>query len=169
MPANSKTLLVTGRPSGTIVLEEHLFFLFTQVIGHRDRVLDQRLQALGLSSSKWRIIGTLAPRSMLTMSELAEMTTIERTTLTRALDQLEAEGAVLRTNDIDDKRVVRVALTKRGLNLVDKANEIVEVVNEEITQDITSGEAEIVREIMKRIRKRTLVLVNDKSRKQKAT
>lgn len=167
MPANQDDLLVTGHPSGTIVLEDHLFFLFTQVIGHRDRILDVRLQPLGLSASKWRIIGTLAPRSMLAMRELAELTTIDRTTLTRALDQLEAAGAAIRVTDADDKRVVRVALTKRGMNLFADANAIVEKINEEITQDMTAEEADVTRGILKRIRARTLGIVSDLARERK--
>lgn len=169
MPENPDHLRATGHPSGTIVLEDHLFFLFTQVIGHRDRILDVQLQPLGLSASKWRIIGTLAPRSMLAMRELAELTTIDRTTLTRALDQLEAAGAAVRVSDADDKRVVRVALTKRGMNLFAEANAIVEGINAEITQDMSEEEADITRGILKRVRTRTLSILGDRTRRPKRT
>lgn len=151
-------LRVTGHPSGTIVLEDHLFFLFTQVIGRRDRILDIWLRPMGLSASKWRIIATLASRNMAMMRELADLTTIERTTLTRALDQLEAAGAILRVPDADDKRVVRVALSKRGMDLFEEANGIVEKINGDITQDLTLPNADHIRKMLKQIRQRALEL-----------
>lgn len=162
----STPLPVTGHPSGTIVLEDHLFFLFTQVIGHRDRILDVQLKPLGLSASKWRIIGTLAPRTMVTMRELAEFTTMERTSLTRALDQLEAAGATIRVGDADDRRVVRVALSKRGMDLFAKANPLVEKINAEITEDMTLAEANQARALLKRIRARTLRLTSGRGASQ---
>ncbi len=167
MAQNNDNLLTTGHPTGTIVLEDHLFFLFTQVIGHRDRILDVRLKPLGLSAAKWRIIGTLAPRSMLAMGELAEMTTIDRTTLTRALDQLEAAGAAIRVNDADDKRIVRVALTKRGMNLFAEANPLVEEINRALTQDMTPEEADLTRAVLKRVRTRTLELAANRNPRKK--
>lgn len=161
MPEKPDTLHVTGHPSGTIVLEDHLFFLFTQVIGRRDRILDIGLRPMGLSASKWRIIATLASRSMLSMRELAGLTTIERTTLTRALDQLEAAGAILRVADADDKRVVRVTLTKRGMNLFEDANRIVEKINSDITRDLTLPDADHIRTMLRQIRQRALELSAD--------
>ena len=160
MASQPERLRATGHPSQVIVLDDHLFFLFTQVVGHRDRVIGQRLQHLGITASKWRVLGTLKSCSMLMMSELAEMTTIDRTTLTRMLNQMEDDGWVLRTPDVDDKRAIMVTLTRRGQALFLKANQIVEQINDEITQDIGDDEAPKLRELMKRLHHRTLSLIS---------
>lgn len=159
MQKKSCELRVTGHPSQVIVLQDHLFFLFTQVVGHRDRKLAKELQPLKLSASKWRILGTLKSHNMLTMNELAEMTTIERTTLTRMLNQMEQEKIILRTSHADDKRATVVGLTRRGLELFIKANEIVEKVNEEIMLGLTDEETAFLRKIMQRLRQRTVSLL----------
>jgi len=160
MPRHPERLRVTGHPSQVIVLDDHLFFLFTQVVGHRDSVIGQRLQHLDISASKWRVLGTLQSRNMLMMSELAEMTAIDRTTLTRMLNQMQGNGLVLRTPDVDDKRAIMVTLTRRGQNLFLKANQIVEQINDEITQDISDAEIPKLRELMQRLHRRTLSLLS---------
>src|SRR5450631_1350073 len=63
------------------VLEQHLFFWFTQVLDRRDRQLAAALKADGLRAPEWRILATLHSRHRLSMSELADLTSIERTTL----------------------------------------------------------------------------------------
>jgi len=159
MPTHAARLRVTGHPSQVIVLDDHLFFLFTQVVDHRDRVLGQRLQHLGITASKWRVLGTLQARSMLMMGELAEMTAIDRTTLTRMLNQMEDAGLLLRTTDADDKRAIMVALTRRGQKLFLAANKIVEQVNDEITRDISDDEIPRLRELMQRLHHRVRSLI----------
>jgi len=159
MPRHSERLRVTGHPSQVIVLNDHLFYLFTQVVGHRDSVIGQRLQHLDLTASKWRVLGTLQSCNMLMMGELAEMTAIDRTTLTRMLNQMEHGGLVLRTPDVDDKRAIMVTLTRRGKKLFLKANQIVEQINDEITQDINDAEVPKLRTLMQRLHRRTLSLL----------
>jgi DNA-binding MarR family transcriptional regulator len=49
-----------------------------------------------------------------TMNELAEFTTIDRTTLTRTADQLIEAGLVSRGGLPGDRRIVRLELTEKG-------------------------------------------------------
>jgi MarR family transcriptional regulator, organic hydroperoxide resistance regulator len=48
------------------------------------------------------------------MNELADVTTIDRTTLTRALDRMAETGLVARRSDALDRRSVRLSLTAAG-------------------------------------------------------
>jgi DNA-binding MarR family transcriptional regulator len=49
-----------------------------------------------------------------TMGELAELTSVDRTTLTRTLDGMERELLVERRLSERDRRSVRLALTRKG-------------------------------------------------------
>lgn len=98
-------------------LDEHVFFWLTQVIGARDRQLNQALRDFGLRVPEWRALATIYARERCTMRELADLTTIDRTTLTRTVDRMENAGWVARRPDGSDMRVVRLALTAAGARL----------------------------------------------------
>jgi DNA-binding MarR family transcriptional regulator len=99
------------------VLEQHLFFWFTQVLDRRDRQLASALKADGLRAPEWRVLATLHSRHRLSMSELAELTSIERTTLSRVVERMVRTGWVMRLTDASDARVTRLALTASGERL----------------------------------------------------
>lgn len=157
-PDASGRSLVTGRPPGEIVLEDHLFFLCTQVIGHRDRLLDLRLRRLGLSASTWRIVGTLAAEGALPMRDLSERTTIERTTLSRAVGQLVRKGLVRRLTNSEDGRIVEVALTPAGRRRFEAANALVEPINAAIARQLTAADADGMRTALQTMKAELLKL-----------
>jgi len=98
-------------------LERHPFFWLTQVIGSRDRRLTQELRGFGLRVPEWRVLASLRARRRCSMSELADLTTIDRTTLTRTVDRMERSGWVARLIDASDLRVTRLAPTASGERL----------------------------------------------------
>jgi DNA-binding MarR family transcriptional regulator len=99
------------------VLEQHLFFWFTQVLDRRDRQLAAALKADGLRPPEWRILAALHSRHGLSMSEVANLTSIERTTLSRVVERMVRAVCVMRLTDASDARVTRLALTASGEQL----------------------------------------------------
>lgn len=98
-------------------LDQHLFFWLTQVIGARDRRLNQELKGFGLRVPEWRALAALYSRKHCTMSELADLASIDRTTLTRTIDRMEHAGWLERLSDGADMRITRLALTGAGERL----------------------------------------------------
>jgi DNA-binding MarR family transcriptional regulator len=98
-------------------LDGHLFFLLTQVIGARDRRLNVELKDFGLRVPEWRALAALYSRRHCTMSELADLASIDRTTLTRTVDRMQDAGWLARLSDGDDMRVTRLVLTAAGERL----------------------------------------------------
>src|SRR5687767_15925725 len=68
-------------PAADFELDRHVFFWLTQVIGARDRELTQGLREFGLRVPEWRALAALYARLRCTMLELADVATIDRTTL----------------------------------------------------------------------------------------
>jgi DNA-binding MarR family transcriptional regulator len=95
-------------------LDDHIFYLFTQIFGRRNRQLAAKLKPLAITVPQWRILAVLNERPGSTMNELAELTTVDRTTLTRALDRMVAENLVSRRSNAHDGRSVRLYLTAIG-------------------------------------------------------
>ncbi len=98
-------------------LEEHLFFWFTQVLDRRDQHLAAALKPYSLRAPEWRALASLHARHRLSMSELADLTSIERTTLSRTVDRMVRKGWVMRLSDAADMRVTRLAPTAAGEKL----------------------------------------------------
>lgn len=98
-------------------LEKHLFYWITQVLDRRDRHLTAALKPHRLRVPEFRVLASLLSRHRLSMSELAEITSIERTTLSRTVERMVRSGWVARLTDTSDARVVRLALTAGGEHL----------------------------------------------------
>ncbi|MCB1740059.1 MAG: MarR family transcriptional regulator [Gammaproteobacteria bacterium] len=72
---------------------------------------DRRVRDLGLTRSQWWVLTHLYHQDGLTQTELSELMEIERPSLGRLLDRLEAKNWIRRDNDPNDRRVNRVYLT----------------------------------------------------------
>src|SRR5678815_30765 len=101
--------------------EEWFFYLMFQTVRRRDQAFAGALEAIGLNLPKWRAMSVIHRLSGCTMNELAEFTTIDRTTLTRTADQLIDAGLVSRGGLAGDRRIVRLAMTPEGERLFNKA------------------------------------------------
>jgi DNA-binding MarR family transcriptional regulator len=101
--------------------EEWFFYLLFQTVRRRDQGFGAALEALGLNLPKWRALSVISRLSGCTMNELAEFTTIDRTTLTRTADQLIGAGLVARCGLPGDRRIVRLEMTEQGLAAFEQA------------------------------------------------
>src|SRR3954463_5205643 len=110
-------------------LEKHAFFWMTQVIASRDRRLAEALGDRGLRAPEWRVLATLHARQRCSMSELADLASIERSTLTRIVDRMQQSGWVTRLSDAEDMRVTRLALSASGEKLFARVWPAVEELN----------------------------------------
>jgi MarR family transcriptional regulator, organic hydroperoxide resistance regulator len=95
-------------------LEDHLFFYFSQILARRTRAINTRLRPYGLDYPRWRVLAVLNEHSGATMGRLADLTSVDRTTLTRTLGLLENAGLVVRRERKNDRRSVAISLTANG-------------------------------------------------------
>jgi len=137
----------------TFDLEGHIYYLFTQIFGRRNRHLAEKLASHGVTVPKWRVLAVLHERPGVTMNELADFTTVDRTTLTRTLDQMVEDRLVERRNDARDRRAVRLHLTGRGQDVFARILPLVLAENERATQGIAAAElAQVGRTLNRMVR-----------------
>ena len=146
----------SGIRKSVLDLEDHIFFLCTQVVYRRDRALNVALKPFGLLPTEWRTLGALKQRGPLTMLELAQWTAYERTRLTRILHGMEARSLVVRADSETDGRSVVVRLASAGENLYRKAAKPVERLTEKILEVCSQSEINGVRASLQTIRKKLL-------------
>jgi DNA-binding MarR family transcriptional regulator len=89
-----------------------------------ERELETAYRLHGLDGGTYDVLASLrrsgAPYE-LSASALADATMIARSSMTSRIDRLEAAGLVARSDDEADGRGVRVGLTERGLDLIERA------------------------------------------------
>jgi DNA-binding MarR family transcriptional regulator len=96
---------------------------------------DRRVRSLGLTRSQWWVLTHLFRNNGTTQSDLAETLEIEKATLGRLLDRLEANGWVRRESDSSDRRAKRVVLTQE----VEPAIKAMRAVAAEVRRDALAG------------------------------
>lgn len=92
-------------------LSRNFGFLLNDVARLLRTAYDRRIRKLGLTRAQWWVLTHLFRSDGVSQTELAEILEIERPTLGRLLDRLEAKGWVRREHDARDRRVWRVHLT----------------------------------------------------------
>ena len=92
-------------------LDRNFGFILHDVARLLRVTFDRRIKELGLTRSQWWVLTHLFRNDGITQSELADWLEIERPTLGRLLDRLEANGWVRREPDLQDRRAKRLFLT----------------------------------------------------------
>ena len=124
----------------------YLFHLLVAIDRQRDLRLEERMRGLGLTVQRYRAVGVIARLEPCTMSELADYSVVERTTMTRIIDQLVVEGLVERNSTTADRRKVLLTLTPPGRELYNRAVQIIVDLNREMVAGIApSSQAEMIR------------------------
>jgi MarR family transcriptional regulator, organic hydroperoxide resistance regulator len=101
-------------------LEDHLFFHFSQILARRTRALNERLRPYGLDYPRWRVLAVLQEHSGATMGRLADLTSVDRTTLTRTLGLMEKSRLIVRRERESDRRSLSISLTAKGRRLFER-------------------------------------------------
>jgi len=137
---------------------EYLFYLLFQTARRREAQVDAVLEPLGLSANRARTLTIIRRLEGCSMNTLARFTAIERTTLTREVDQLVARGLIERTTPANDRRRVSLSLTEEGEKVFAQGIPIVA----EATQQAMKGvDPERLREFARTLQVIMLNLVDD--------
>ncbi len=99
---------------GEIGLQQFAPYLMNRIMGRYNASLREGLTKLALTTPKMRTLAILSVADGLLIGRLAVYAVVEQSTLSRALDTLEADGLVRRTPDQEDSRAVRIFITEAG-------------------------------------------------------
>ncbi|MEM7481495.1 MAG: MarR family transcriptional regulator [Acidobacteriota bacterium] len=107
-----------SKPFGTPA--EEAFLALARTAGMLDQELARRLKAHGLTPTQYNALRILrgAHPETLTCGEVGERMVTPLPDVTRLVDRLERAGWARRERAKDDRRVVRVAVTDEGLDLL---------------------------------------------------
>lgn len=103
-----------GPRLGEIGLQQYPPYLMNWIMGRYNAFLREDLAKLGLTTPKMRALAVLSVVDGLLIGQLAVYSVVEQSTLSRAVDALEAEGLLRRSKDEEDSRATRVWITDLG-------------------------------------------------------
>jgi MarR family transcriptional regulator for hemolysin len=93
-------------------LSRNFGFILNDVARLMRTTFDRRVKALGFTRSQWWVLTHLFRQDGVTQSELAVVLEVEKASLGRLLDRLEAKGLIRREGHASDRRAKRVYLTR---------------------------------------------------------
>lgn len=125
-------------PTGEFIADvpEYFFLALFQALRRRDQAFETALKPSGLTLTTWRAVLIISRLQPCTMNELARISTVERTTLTRTVDGLVEQGLVDRRTPPEDRRQVQLTLTPTGQTAFDAAMEVLVVSNAKALEGI---------------------------------
>lgn len=95
-------------------LDTYLFYWIGQIDNLYKRAILDALRPMRINLPWWRTLAVLTERGPVTVGELARITVIERTALTRVIDQMVKRGFVRRIGRKGDGRVVEIHIEPEG-------------------------------------------------------
>lgn len=128
-------------------MERHLWRLL-RALEHIDQ---EYLSRYGVTTSQGEALLAFAADSRVSMNELSRALGLANSTMTRMVEKLVARGLVRRTEDEQDRRVVRVALTAEGRKLRGSLKEARREVQGLILREIREEERTAVLEVLAKL------------------
>jgi MarR family transcriptional regulator, organic hydroperoxide resistance regulator len=107
----------------------------------------------GLVTSHGDILAALFEKKVLTMKELADRIEKDKSTVTALINKLIKYGYVQKKSDPQDSRVVLVALTKKGKDLLPDFEEISDILLTTFYKGISDKEKTAVAAILNKIKR----------------
>ncbi len=112
-------------------------FLLTDSARLLSKLIDRRLQPFGLTRAQWAVLAILNSRDGLSQSELADDLEIEKSTVGRLIDHVEANGWIERRPLPSDRRLWLVHLTDRAKPLIETVTKVILATRAEMLRGMT--------------------------------
>lgn len=129
------------------------YFWIDRANAYYMRALDKRLKPLGLDTPRWRVLMSLYQQNYMSVSEIAEFSTLKLNTTTKIVQRMVSADLVETRVRPTDGRVTEVCLTKKGDELRSKALVEVNRIRDESFYNTSPAELETINEILAKISK----------------
>jgi MarR family transcriptional regulator, transcriptional regulator for hemolysin len=149
--ARSQAKPATPAPSGPPAVEP-IGRVLDSTAKLLSRAFDRQLAEAGGTRSGWLILVALKQQRWRTQQEVAAAVGIEGPTLTHHLDAMEKAGLIERTRAPDDRRAVRVELTKAGEELFLELAKAAIAFDQRVREGIPDKDVDTVRRVLARLR-----------------
>lgn len=113
--------------------------------------LSEGLKDYNISSGQVMFLLELYYLDGINQEELSSYLNIDEANTTRAIKKLEKEGYVIRKRDEEDRRVKRIYLTEKALEIKPKVLDLMNQWEEKMLKSLTSVEREVFIDLLKKV------------------
>jgi DNA-binding MarR family transcriptional regulator len=142
---------------------QSLDFLLAQICRLHYARAHALLEDLGLYRGQPPVLHALWDQEGLTHGDLAARLHVSPATMTKMLRRMEKAGFIERRADPDDERVSRVYLTEGGRAIQAAVKQVWHRMEEEILEDLTSDERDMLRRCFLQMRQNLIQLTESPS------
>jgi DNA-binding MarR family transcriptional regulator len=132
-------------------LDSYLPYLLNRAGARIAAAFGEEVRPLGATLPMWRVLAALRERDGRRMGDLSATTSIEVSTLTRLVDQMERRELVVRRRDPEDARAVVLHVTAAGKRLTRRIVPIADRYEKVALKGFAASEAEALRAALRRL------------------
>src|SRR5215471_8596467 len=126
-------------------LDEHICFLLDVATRRITKFYNRRLRQFGITYNHLFILTCLWEQDGVQVKDLAHQLYLDSSSLTGHLDRMERAELVVRQDDPDDRRAIRVFLTEKGRHLKVQLEPISEELKETLQRGVPPGRVAALR------------------------
>jgi len=132
-------------------LDSYLPYLLNRAGSRIAAAFGEEMRPLGASLQIWRVLAALREQDGRRMGDLSRTISIEVSTLTRLVDNMEKVGLVERRRDDGDARAVALHVTAAGRRLTKRILPIAERYETVALEGFTPAEQEVLKKALRRL------------------
>jgi len=135
---------------GKFLLDDSPFYLIARTSGRYAIDMQRILKSVGMDIPRWRALMVLREQDPSSVSEIAERTVIQLSTVTRVVQRLEKQGFVRLASRKTDGRKTDVSLTEDGRIAVQRVRECASRIYQLAFHDFSASEIETLNAFLRR-------------------
>jgi DNA-binding MarR family transcriptional regulator len=132
-------------------LDSYLPYLLNRAGARIAAAFSEEMRPLGATLQMWRVLAALREQDGRRMGSLSETTSIEVSTLTRLVDNMENKRLVARRRDATDARVVALHVMPAGRRLTQRILPIAERYESVALAGFSAAESQILKAALRRL------------------
>lgn len=137
----------TRPPDGRFV-DTYLLYLLAAASEKASSQFHSHVRKAGLRVPEWRALACLYENEGMMITELAELSLMEQSRMTRIIDQMDQRKLVRRVSDGSDRRRVLVKLTKEGKTLASRLVSDAREHEENLLSDLADTDAARIKPVL---------------------
>ncbi len=132
-------------------LDSYLPYLLNRAGSRIATAFGEEMRPLGASLQIWRVLAALREKDGRRMGDLSQTTSIDVSTLTRLVDNMERKGLVVRQRDPVDSRAIALFATAAGRRLTQRILPIATRYENVALKGFSAREAAVLRQALRRL------------------
>ena len=127
-------------------------FLLTDSARLLRKLIDRRLQPLGLSRAQWSVLAILSNHEGVSQSQISQELEIEKSTAGRLIDQVEKSGWIERRPTPGDRRLWSIHLTDQARQLIVEIESVILQSRDEMLHGLSAEQQQSLTDILQVIK-----------------